>query len=113
MSQLHEFDVATERLRVHVRAASAEATGDGAAGWAQRTAGQPAVVLVHGNCSSSAFFHRLLGQLPPRDREHPQRPARVGQGTMGDDIVFRGVPCSPGDIAYADEDGVVLLPAPH
>lgn len=66
MSQLHEFDVATERLRVHVRAASAEANGDGdgAVGWAQRTAGQRAVVLVHGNCSSSAFFHRLLGQLP-------------------------------------------------
>jgi regulator of ribonuclease activity A len=41
----------------------------------------------------------------------PQRPARVGQGTMGDDIVFRGVPCSPGDIAYADEDGVVFMPA--
>ena len=43
----------------------------------------------------------------------PQRPARVGQGTAGEDIVFRGVPCRPGDLAYADEDGVVLLPAPH
>ena len=40
----------------------------------------------------------------------PQRPARVGQGTAGEDIVFRGVPCSPGDIVYADEDGVVLMP---
>jgi regulator of RNase E activity RraA len=37
----------------------------------------------------------------------------VGQGTAGDDLVFRGVPCRAGDIAYADEDGVVLMPAPH
>jgi regulator of ribonuclease activity A len=43
----------------------------------------------------------------------PQRPARVGQGTAGEDIMFRGVPCRPGDLAYADEDGVVLLPAPR
>lgn len=41
----------------------------------------------------------------------PQRPARVGQGTAGDELVFRGVPCRVGDIAYADEDGVVLMPA--
>lgn len=41
----------------------------------------------------------------------PQRPARVGQGTAGEDIVFRGVSCNPGDIVYADEDGVVFMPA--
>lgn len=45
-------DVTTTRLRMHVR-------DTGAAG-----ADRGTVVLVHGNCSSSAFFHRLLGELP-------------------------------------------------
>lgn len=45
-------DVATSRLRMHVR-------DTGTAGVERGT-----VVLVHGNCSSSAFFHRLLGELP-------------------------------------------------
>ena len=49
-----ERDVQTARLRVRVR----DADPDGAA------SPEGTVVLVHGNCSSSAFFHRLLGDLP-------------------------------------------------
>lgn len=48
-----ERDVQTSRLRVHVRETDLATTPRGT------------VVLVHGNCSSSAFFHRLLGELPP------------------------------------------------
>ncbi|MPV36408.1 alpha/beta hydrolase [Georgenia subflava] len=54
MGQVTEHDVATTRARIHVR--------DTDPGGASSPAGT--VVLVHGNCSSSAFFHRLLGELP-------------------------------------------------
>ncbi len=33
------------------------------------------------------------------------------QGLARDELAFRGVPCHVGDIAYADEDDVVLMPA--
>lgn len=49
-----EHDVATIRLRVHVRDTDPDGTASPAG----------TVVLVHGNCSSSAFFHRLLDELP-------------------------------------------------
>src|SRR5690625_4916532 len=49
-----EHDVQTERLRVHVRD-----TDPGGSSSPRGT-----VVLLHGNCSSSAFFHGLLGALP-------------------------------------------------
>lgn len=52
MSQVHLHDVTTPRLRIHVR----DTDPGGAA--------ERVVILVHGNCSSSAFFHRLLGRLP-------------------------------------------------
>ncbi len=47
-----ETDVTTSRLRMRVRDTGAV------------TAERGTVVLIHGNCSSSAFFHRLLGELP-------------------------------------------------
>lgn len=47
-----ETDIETGRLRTHVRMAGEEARDGGT------------VILVHGNCSSSAFFHRLLTRLP-------------------------------------------------
>ena len=43
--------IPTSRLGVHARFA-----GDDEAGFP--------VILVHGNCSSSAFFERFMGQLP-------------------------------------------------
>lgn len=48
-----ERDVQTARLRIHVRETDPGPAHHGT------------VVLIHGNCSSSAFFHRLLGELPP------------------------------------------------
>ncbi|MFH5821699.1 alpha/beta hydrolase [Georgenia sp. AZ-5] len=74
-----QFDVATDRGQVHVRATAprgaTQAAGTGgrgavvpsaadAAGWGRATADEPAVLLVHGNCSSSAFFQRVLARLP-------------------------------------------------
>lgn len=52
MNEVTEHDITTTRARIHVRD-----TDPG--GTAEHT-----VILVHGNCSSSAFFHRLLGRLP-------------------------------------------------
>lgn len=49
-----EYAVQTERLRVHVRDTDPHAA----------SAPNGTVVLLHGNCSSSAFFHDLLGALP-------------------------------------------------
>ncbi|WP_098484117.1 alpha/beta hydrolase [Georgenia soli] len=54
MGEVIEHDVQTPRIRVHVR--------DTDPGGAASPSGT--VILVHGNCSSSAFFHRLLGALP-------------------------------------------------
>lgn len=51
--EISERDVATPRGRLHVR----EASG-----------GRVPLVLVHGNCSSSAFFDRLLAALPEHVR---------------------------------------------
>lgn len=59
-SQVREDDVATARLRTHVRVAGPGAPDGGAGAEPDGT-----VILVHGNCSSSAFFHRLLTALPP------------------------------------------------
>lgn len=58
---ISERDVTTPRGRVHVRESAP--SGAGPADPA-RTDGAGTVVLVHGNCSSSAFFHHLLGRLP-------------------------------------------------
>lgn len=50
---VHEVDVPTSRLRTRVRD-----TGP--------VPGQVGTLIcLHGNCSSSAFFHRLLHTLPP------------------------------------------------
>jgi 4-hydroxy-4-methyl-2-oxoglutarate aldolase len=40
----------------------------------------------------------------------PNSPARNGPGEVGTPIVIGGVAVSPGDIAVADEDGVVVVP---
>ncbi|MGO1509482.1 MAG: alpha/beta fold hydrolase [Actinomycetaceae bacterium] len=55
MNEVTGYDVGTDRLRVHVRD-----TDPGG-----RSASAGTVLLVHGNCSSSAFFHHLLERLPP------------------------------------------------
>lgn len=47
--EIIERDVDTPRGRLHVR---------------ETTGGRAPLVLVHGNCSSSAFFERLLAALP-------------------------------------------------
>lgn len=61
MTEIGERDVTTSRGRVHVRESPPGSVGPaGPAG----TGGAGTVVLVHGNCSSSAFFHHLLGRLP-------------------------------------------------
>lgn len=104
---VHAFDVTTDRLRVHVRATTPAADGDlgvdhpalDAHTWAARTRDQPAVILVHGNCSSSAFFHRLLERLPAGhrgiapdlrgfgDTEPLSIDATRGMGDFADDLV--------------------------
>ncbi|MGC5629727.1 alpha/beta fold hydrolase [Georgenia sp. Z1344] len=50
---IHEHDVGTARIRVHVRDTDPEGASE-----------HLPVLMVHGNCSSSAFFHHLLGALP-------------------------------------------------
>lgn len=52
MSEVTEHDVTTPRLRIHVRDTDPGGSTE------------DVIVLVHGNCSSSAFFQRLLGGLP-------------------------------------------------
>ena len=56
--EIIERDIATTRGRLHVRA-----TGEAAADAEAAEAGTP-IVFVHGNCSSSAFFDRMIAALP-------------------------------------------------
>ncbi|MGC0249549.1 alpha/beta hydrolase [Pseudactinotalea sp. Z1748] len=82
-----ETDVDTGRLRTHVRMAG-EASAEGGT-----------VILVHGNCSSSAFFHRLLTTLPEGwrgiapdlrgygDTEVAPLDATRGMGELSDDVI--------------------------
>ena len=42
---------------------------------------------------------------------HPRKSARVGQGLAGVPIEIDGERFAPGDVLYADEDGIVVLAA--
>jgi regulator of ribonuclease activity A len=42
---------------------------------------------------------------------NPRRSGKTGAGAAGEPVTFGGVTFGPGDTVYADEDGVVLLPA--
>jgi regulator of ribonuclease activity A len=41
---------------------------------------------------------------------NPRRSARDGEGVVGGPIDLHGVPAAPGDLLFADADGIVLLP---
>lgn len=83
-----EHDVQTDRLRFHVR--DTDPTG--------ASSPHGTIVLVHGNCSSSLFFQRLLHQLPPGwrgiapdlrgygDTEPLPIDATRGMGDFADDV---------------------------
>ncbi len=40
----------------------------------------------------------------------PRRSGKTGAGAAGEPVTFGGVTFAPGDLVYADEDGVVVLP---
>ena len=40
---------------------------------------------------------------------NPRRSGKTGEGAAGEPVTFGGVTFSPGDLVYADEDGVVVL----
>jgi regulator of ribonuclease activity A len=42
---------------------------------------------------------------------HPRPPQRRGEGVVGVPIQLAGVACVPGDLLFADEDGMVILEA--
>jgi regulator of ribonuclease activity A len=42
---------------------------------------------------------------------HPRPPRRLGEGALGVPIHLAGVACVPGDLLFADEDGIVILEA--
>jgi regulator of ribonuclease activity A len=41
---------------------------------------------------------------------NPRRSGKAGAGAVGEPVTFGGVTFKPGDIVYADDDGVVVLP---
>jgi regulator of ribonuclease activity A len=60
---------------------------------------------------------RDVGQLRETDLgilalgSNPRRSGKTGAGAVGEPVSFGGVTFTPGDLVYADEDGVVVLPA--
>lgn len=103
-----ERDVPTDRVRLHVR---------------ETDGGTQPVVLVHGNCSSSAFFDRLLASLPTEvygialdlrgfgDTEPAPIDATRGLGDLADDLLAlldaEGL-ARPPMLAHSAGAGVVL-----
>ena len=43
---------------------------------------------------------------------HPMRSVKRGEGMVDTPVAFGGVVFVPGDMLYADEDGIAVLPAP-
>lgn len=41
---------------------------------------------------------------------NPRRSGKAGTGAAGESVTIGGVTFNPGDLVYADEDGVVVLP---
>lgn len=67
-------------------------------------------IVVHGCVRDSAVLATMeLGVMGLAT--HPRRSARDGAGTVGETVDLPGVRCRPGDVLYADADGVVLLDA--
>ncbi|MVN88153.1 ribonuclease E activity regulator RraA [Deinococcus sp. HMF7620] len=67
-------------------------------------------VIVHGCVRDTAELRRLnLGvrALVP----HPRKSGKQVQGERGVPVTFAGVTIQPGDMMYADEDGILVLPA--
>jgi len=42
---------------------------------------------------------------------HPRPPMRRGEGALGVPVSVGGVACLPGELLFADEDGIVILEA--
>ena len=65
-------------------------------------------VLVHGCVRDSAILATLdLGVMALAAM--PRRSERKGEGQVGIAIDLAGTRCAPGDVVYADEDGIVIL----
>jgi regulator of ribonuclease activity A len=52
--------------------------------------------------SAYEFGVRALGTIP-------RRPSKRGEGQVGIPVSIAGIPCSPGERLFADEDGIVVL----
>ncbi len=67
-------------------------------------------IVIHGCVRDTAALARLeLGVMALGST--PRRSAKNGEGRVGVPVELAGVPCSPGDVLVADEDGIVVIDA--
>ncbi len=67
-------------------------------------------IVVHGCVRDTAILRTLdIGVMGLAT--NPRRSARDGIGVVGGAIDLHGVPAAPGDLLFADSDGIVLLAA--
>ena len=67
-------------------------------------------VVIHGAVRDTATLATMdLGVMALGTT--PRRSVRLGEGQTGLPVEILGARISPGDVLYADEDGIVVLPA--
>lgn len=67
-------------------------------------------VVIHGAVRDTATLATMeLGVMALGTT--PRRSVRLGEGQVGLPVEILGARIAPGDVLYADEDGIVVLPA--
>ena len=68
-------------------------------------------LVIHGAVRDSAALAGL-GLGIKALGTNPRKSGRTGAGAVDVPVTFGGVTFQPGDVLHADDDGIVLLPAP-
>jgi regulator of ribonuclease activity A len=67
-------------------------------------------IVLHGSVRDTAALATLdLGVMALAAT--PLRSLKNGEGSVGLTVAFAGVACSPGELLFADEDGIVVIAA--
>jgi regulator of ribonuclease activity A len=68
-------------------------------------------VIVHGVVRDAAALRTMDVGIKALGT-NPRKGTKTGEGHRDVAVTFGGVTFSPGEIAYCDEDGIVVVPAP-
>lgn len=69
-------------------------------------------IVVHGVVRDAAALRSIDVGIKALGT-NPRKGTKTGEGERDVDVSFGGVTFTPGEIAYCDEDGIVVVPTPH